>query len=100
MSALCQKRSVSDGCARVPLGQQRSYLAFDCAAFPHKANFIQPLFTVRFHFVPFSALNGHPMAKVDLAFDMVCADVTMTFAGFERLESRKSHFPPLVALAP
>ena len=40
------------------------------------------------------------MAKVDLAFDMVCADVTMTFAGFERLESRKSLVPPLVALAP
>jgi hypothetical protein len=71
---------------------------FGVPAVPHKADFIEPsfAFTVHFPFLSTSALNGHPMAKMDPAFDVESGHVAMTFAGFERLESLKCLFPPLI----
>jgi hypothetical protein len=73
---------------------------FGVGAVPHQANFIEPPFAFTVHFLPTSALNGHPMAKMDLAFDVQSGHVAMTFAGFERLESLKCLFPPLITLTP
>jgi hypothetical protein len=75
---------------------------FGVPAVPHKADFIEPsfAFTVHFPFLSTSALNGHPMAKMDPAFDVESGHVAMTFAGFERLESLKCLFPPLITLTP
>lgn len=75
---------------------------FGVPAVPHKANFIEPsfAFTVHFLFLSTSALNGHPMAKMNPAFDVESGHVAMTFAGFERFESLKCLFPPPITLTP
>jgi hypothetical protein len=40
------------------------------------------------------------MAKMDPAFDVDSGHVAMTFASFERFETLKCLFPPLIALTP
>ena len=69
-------------------------------AVPDEANFIKPLSAFTAHFVSASALHRHPMAKMDHCLYLVDGHVAMALAGFERLESCKTLFPPTVAFAP
>ena len=68
-------------------------------AVPDEANFIKPLPAFTAHFVSASALHRHPMAKMDHCLYLVDGHVAMALAGFERLESCKTLFPPTVAFA-